>query len=141
MIYVEKLDRKKRYCPTVPSFGHWLDSLGEKYKTGLKWALGHRRSVMAGVAVLIIASLGLVPLVGAEFMPQSDSGSLDVTLEADKGSRIEDVDEVAAAAEAILLQNPAVDIVYSSIGSSGTSSILNGGASIQLRQRHAGSDE
>jgi HAE1 family hydrophobic/amphiphilic exporter-1 len=110
-------------------FGHWLDSLGEKYKTGLKWALGRRRRVMAGVAGLIIASLCLVPFIGAEFMPESDSGKLDVTLEADKGSMIEDVDKMALAAEAILLKNPAVDIVYSSIGSSGTSSIITGGAS------------
>lgn len=110
-------------------FGHWLDSLGEKYKTGLKWALGRRRKVMAGVSLLIIASLCLVPLVGAEFMPQSDSGRLDVTLEADKGSVLEDVDKMATAAEAILLKNPAVDIVYSSIGSSGAGSMLTGGAS------------
>lgn len=100
--------------------GDWLDNLGEKYKIGLQWALGHRRMVILGVAGLIALSLGMVPLVGGEFLPQSDSGMIDVTLEADKGSRLADVDKLAAAVEARLLKNPAIDIVYTSVGSTGT---------------------
>jgi HAE1 family hydrophobic/amphiphilic exporter-1 len=98
--------------------GAWLDGLGETYKTWLHWALGHRRRVILGVAALIVLSLGLTPLVGAEFMPQSDTGAIDVTLEADKGSKLEDVDRLAGTVEARLLQNPAVDLVYTSAGSS-----------------------
>lgn len=117
--------------------GDWLDGLGEKYKNGLQWALGHRRKVVISAAVLIVLSLCLSPLVGAEFMPASDAGTISVTIEADKGSILEDVDKIAMIAEEKLLSNPAVDLVYTSIGSSGmmtmTSSESNTAAfSVQL---------
>jgi len=98
--------------------GDWLDNLGDTYKVWLRWALGHRRKVIISVVILIGVSLGLIPLVGAEFMPQSDSGRIDITIETDKGSRLEDVDKLAADVEAILLANPAVDVVFASVGSS-----------------------
>lgn len=100
-------------------FGEWLDGLGEKYKGWLHWALSHRRLVVIGTFGLIVLSLSLVPFIGAEFIPTTDSGEIAVTLEADKGSRIEDVDKLASLAEAKLLQNPAVDIIYASVGSAG----------------------
>lgn len=103
----------------------WLDNLGDKYRIWLQWALGHRRRVMLSVVVLIALSLGLIPLVGAEFMPKSDSGQIDITLEADKGSKLEDIDKLAAGVEARLLENPAVDIVYASIGSSGATASMS----------------
>ena len=98
--------------------GEWLDNLGEVYKKWLHWALGHRRRVILSVVALIVLSLGMIPLVGAEFMPKSDSGQIDVTLEADKGSRIENVDKIAAIVEKRILENPAVDFIYASVGSS-----------------------
>ena len=104
--------------------GDWLDNLGEKYKVRLQWALSHRRVVIFGSAGLIVLSLCMIPLVGAEFMPFSDSGTIAVTIEVDKGSRLEDVDKFAEVVEAALLENPAVDIVYTSVGSTGTMTSL-----------------
>lgn len=106
--------------------GDWLDGLGDKYKIWLRWALGHRRKVVISVALLIGLSVGLGPLVGAEFMPEADSGEISITLEADKGSKLEDVDRIARIAEKKLLENPAVDIVYASIGSSGVTASMSG---------------
>jgi HAE1 family hydrophobic/amphiphilic exporter-1 len=107
--------------------GEWLDGLGEKYKNGLQWALSHRRIVVIGVAVLIGLSLAVSPLVGAEFMPVSDEGAISVTIEADKGSILEAVDEITAAAEERIMDNPAVDTVYTSIGSAGIMSMSSAG--------------
>ena len=122
-------------------FGDWLDNLGEKYKVWLRWALNHRRLVIFGVLGLIVLSLSMIPFIGAEFIPAADSGEISVTLEADKGSSIEDVDTIAASAEARLLQNPAVDITYVSVGSSGEMSMTGAAAnkatvSVQLIPRN-----
>lgn len=103
--------------------GAWLDSLGEKYKKMLQWALSHRRTVVLGVVVLIVVSLAMTPLVGAEFFPASDAGAISVTIEADKGSTLADVDKIAAVVEEKLLDNPAVDIVYTSVGGAGVMSM------------------
>lgn len=125
---VKKGARKFFLSRQFHRLGEWLDNLGEKYKIGLHWALGHRRRVILSVVVLIVLSLVMVPLVGAEFMPQSDSGAIDVTLEADKGTKLEDVDKLAETVEVKLLENPAVDIVYTSAGSSGETTMMSMGA-------------
>ncbi|MDD4802559.1 MAG: efflux RND transporter permease subunit [Syntrophomonas sp.] len=103
----------------ITRLGNWLDNLGEQYKVLLEWALGHRRKVILGVTGLLIASLCLIPLVGAEFIPASDEGAISITLEADKGSAIEDVDAITQEVEQRLLQNSAVDLIFTSVGSSG----------------------
>lgn len=103
----------------------WLDSLGEKYKTTLQWALKHRRKVIFSVIGLIVLSLCMIPLIGAEFLPASDSGRIAVTIEADKGSRIEDVNKIAELAEKKISKNPAVDIIYTSVGSSSSMSSMS----------------
>ncbi|MDR1070869.1 MAG: efflux RND transporter permease subunit [Gracilibacteraceae bacterium] len=108
--------------------GAWLDDLGEKYKIWLRWALSHRRAVILGVVALIAVALGTIPLIGAEFMPSSDSGEISVTLEADRGSKLEEVDRLAGIVEARLAENPAVEIVYASVGSSGASIMSSGAA-------------
>ncbi|MDR1135492.1 MAG: efflux RND transporter permease subunit [Clostridiales Family XIII bacterium] len=109
--------------------GKFLDGLGDKYKTGLKWALGHRRRVIISVTVLIIASLCIIPLVGAEFMPSSDTGEISITMEADRGLKLNDVDQLAGIVEARLTDNPAVDSVHASVGGSG--GLLTSGGSNQ----------
>ncbi|MDR1320722.1 MAG: efflux RND transporter permease subunit [Gracilibacteraceae bacterium] len=111
--------------------GEWLDNLGEKYKIWLRWALSHRRAVILGIVALIAAALGTIPLIGAEFMPSSDSGEISVTLEADRGSKLEEVDRLAGIVEARLAENPAVEIVYASVGSSGASIMSSGAAANQ----------
>lgn len=114
-----KTSDKSAIGQRVNRIGNWLDNLGERYKILVKWALGHRRMVIIGVTVLMIASLCLVPLIGAEFMPVSDSGTISVSLEADKGSVIEDVDKITQVVEERLMQNPSVDVIFTSIGNTG----------------------
>ncbi|MEN6461506.1 MAG: efflux RND transporter permease subunit, partial [Syntrophomonas sp.] len=124
---VRKTSDKSTLGRLINRMGGWLDNLGEQYKVLLEWVLGHRRKVILGVTGIMILSLCMIPLVGAEFMPASDSGSISVTLEADRGSVIEDVDEITAAVEKILMKNPAVDVVFTSIGSTGQISMTTSG--------------
>jgi len=46
------------------------------YLPVLRWALGHRFQVLTGVALLLIATLLLVPFLGGEFIPILDEGAL-----------------------------------------------------------------
>ncbi len=115
----KKTSDKRAVGRLINRMGNWLDNLGERYKVLLTWVLGHRRKVILGITGLMILSLCTIPLIGAEFMPTSDSGEISVSLEADKGSVIEDVDKITQVAEEKLLKNPAVDVLFTSIGNSG----------------------
>ncbi|MFC2150233.1 efflux RND transporter permease subunit [Calditrichota bacterium] len=48
------------------------------YKPSLFWVLEHRNIVISGAVVALIASLGLVPSLGTEFVPTLEEGSLQV---------------------------------------------------------------
>jgi HAE1 family hydrophobic/amphiphilic exporter-1 len=108
------------------TFGIWLDNLGEKYKALLQLSLARRRRVILLVTVLMIASFACMPLVGAEFMPASDSGEISVTIEVDKGSKISATEEISDQVEEVLRSIPEVETIFASVGSAGTSLMSSG---------------
>jgi HAE1 family hydrophobic/amphiphilic exporter-1 len=99
-------------------FGRWLNGLGDRYSRLLQVALQRRRRVIVGVTLLMLASLALVPVIGAEFMPAMDTGEISINIEMDKGSSIESTDEVSLEVEKRLGTIPEVDLVFASVGSS-----------------------
>ncbi len=99
-------------------FGRWLNGLGDRYSRLLQAALKRRRRVIVGVTLLMLASLALVPVIGAEFMPAMDTGEISINIEMDKGSSIESTDEVSLEVEKRLGTIPEVDLVFASVGSS-----------------------
>jgi HAE1 family hydrophobic/amphiphilic exporter-1 len=99
-------------------FGRWLNGLGDRYSRLLQVALQRRRRVIVGVTLLMLASLALVPVIGAEFMPAMDTGEISINIEMDKGSSIESTDEVSLEVEKRLGTIPEADLVFASVGSS-----------------------
>jgi HAE1 family hydrophobic/amphiphilic exporter-1 len=109
----------RRLSKIVDGFGGWLDGLGEKYKELLRWSLGHRRRVVAIVAVLMVASICVIPLVGAEFMASMDSGDIAISIETDKGSLLADTDKLVSQVESKIHEVPEVNTIFTSVGSTG----------------------
>ncbi len=99
-------------------FSRWLDGLSEKYSILLQSALKRRRRVVIIVTLMMFASLALIPLVGAEFMPAMDSGEISINIEMDKGSMISSTDEVSSQVEERLHAIPEVELIFASVGSS-----------------------
>ncbi len=62
------------------------------YKSLLHVALGHRVLVMVSGVLILIGSLGLIPLVGVELMPNTDEGEVRVNGEMEVGTRLEVTD-------------------------------------------------
>ncbi|MEN6351318.1 MAG: efflux RND transporter permease subunit, partial [Syntrophomonas sp.] len=118
---------KGRLAGWLNNMGRWLDGLGEKYKVLLTWALSHRRRVVITVTVLMIGSLALMPLIGAEFMPSMDSGEISVSVETDKGSLLQDTAQIVSSIEKDLNGIPEIVTVFSSIGST-SNMMLNTGS-------------
>ncbi len=65
----------------------------------LAGALRRRGLTIVTAAALFVASLGLVPLIGTEFLPPSDEGEVRVTGEMAIGTKLDVVDEMARQLE------------------------------------------
>src|SRR5690625_22410 len=59
-------------------FNTFLEKVNNGYRRVLKWVLSHRKTTVFGTIIAIIASLALIPLIGAEFIPASDQGQIEI---------------------------------------------------------------
>ena len=109
----------------------WLKALDQSYARGIQWSLAHRWVVLVSTAVVLGATLLLVPFVGYELEPQTDEGELMVSLELPEGTRLEVTDRFLQQAEALIQENvPEVTNIMVDAGSSGgwRSSSTNSGS-------------
>jgi len=120
-----------RVAAAVHNFGNWIDNLGEGYTKLIKWSLNHRKLVSIGVTLLMIGSVALTPLIGAEFLPATDSGEIAISVETDQGSQLQNTDQIMTEIETKLHSLPEVSTIFSSIGGSANQAMATGTESDQ----------
>jgi multidrug efflux pump subunit AcrB len=86
------------------------------YGRVLRWALGHRKSVVAIALASFLGSFLIVPLVGTEFIPQSDQGFISLRLNTPVGSSLEYTDGKVREVEGVLKKFPEIDLVMTTVG-------------------------
>ena len=80
-------------------FNRQFERLREFYTSLLDWALDHRALVLAGFAIVSLASLGLIHFIGSDFFPTVDSGQIRLHARAPAGTRIEQTEMIFASIE------------------------------------------
>jgi len=105
-----------------------------KYEIFLRWALANRKKVVAGVLIMFILAVALIPLgiIGAEYMPRTDEGSFRIAVELPVGQNIQQTNIAIASLEQYLATIPEVTKYLSSIG---TPTSNAGSISVQLVDR------
>ncbi|PIS30179.1 hypothetical protein COT42_03585 [Candidatus Saganbacteria bacterium CG08_land_8_20_14_0_20_45_16] len=83
----------------------WFDALDNDYRRLLGWALGNRKRAVAFAGLLFVLSLSLFFVVGTEFIPDMDQGSLSGTVEMPVGTRWEETANVMEKVEKIVKEN------------------------------------
>lgn len=100
---------------------HAFDSIFEKlkefYGQMIVYALGNRKKILALAIAIFVGSLGLIPFMGAEFMPQSDEGKVDIHIELPNGKSLEETNEVVKQIEKHLMQEKNIEKISSVVGS------------------------
>lgn len=113
------------------AFAEGFDKVRDIYYKMLKYCMSHRKRTVIVVTALFVASLGLVGIIGMEFMPSQSSGSLTVTLTLEDGVAKEETAVMSAKAEAIISETCGDDLenMLSIVGGSMTSMSMSGGSS------------
>ncbi len=134
--YVNNLHRNHAPKPfgfinkLLDMFDRLMKGLEGMYRRLLSWALGHKKRTLFVILGIFTASLFLIPFVGMEFMPSSDEGTFNVSVEAPKGSKLEVVNGLSLKVEEILEAIPEMEsMTVSMSGSSGGMMIMMGGGS------------
>ena len=116
----------------------------EFYKRGLRWSLGHGRTVMLFLLVVLAATVYLFRAIPKGFLPSEDTGQISVSTEAAQGISFNDLVAHQRAAAAIVAQDPNIDVFMSSCGSRGFGTSNTGNMFIRLKprsQRELSADE
>ncbi|HLV81393.1 MAG TPA: efflux RND transporter permease subunit, partial [Chthonomonadaceae bacterium] len=125
------------------TFGRWLNALDNSYRHGLGWALRHRIWIIGGALAITAASFLLLPQIGTEMMPQTDSGDFTVTIKMPVGTSLADTDATMRQVEQIILSNKDVATAFSAAGTTlslrGSTTSLTpymGSVTVKLKDAH-----
>jgi HAE1 family hydrophobic/amphiphilic exporter-1 len=88
------------------------------YEDMLRWALGHKLITLLTAGAILVVSLGIVwRYVGSEFMPASEPGEFQITVEMPVGTRLDVTQRAAEQVEAIVREGvPEVETLFSRVG-------------------------
>ncbi len=93
-----------------------IEGIHRVYGSILEWALVNRKKVIAIALVSFFASFAVVPLVGTEFIPETDEGFLSLRLNTPVGSSLEYTDGKVRQVEEMLKAFPEVVLAMTTIG-------------------------
>jgi hydrophobic/amphiphilic exporter-1 (mainly G- bacteria), HAE1 family len=93
-----------------------IDGLHAIYADVLRWALRHRKTVLAIALCSFFASFLIVPLVGTEFIPEVDQGFISLRLNTPVGSSLEYTNAKVAEAEQVLKRFPEIAMAMTTVG-------------------------
>lgn len=119
-------DNPKGLRRIASSIGRILDTISVGYRKLLKWTLNHKKTIVFGTLLLLVASLAMIPKVGVEFIPDFDQGELIATIEMPEGTPLDETRENVGLLEEFLVETRAVEMVYTTIGGGGRRGIEGG---------------
>ncbi|MCF7912359.1 MAG: efflux RND transporter permease subunit [Candidatus Cloacimonetes bacterium] len=88
----------------------WLEN---KYARVLHWAINNKRKVLTIVFVMFAGSLALIPVIGGEFMPETDQGHIQVYVEGRRGIPYDEMERLAIEVETAMRETaPEIEASY-----------------------------
>ncbi len=112
-------ENKSLYRRFYEASGLFFASLEQAYAKLLGASLKHKKTTIAIALIIFIFSISLIPKIGTEFIPEEDTGDLNLTVELPVGTRVEETNKVALAVEEIFRRDvPEMRSLFSRVGQS-----------------------
>lgn len=122
-------------------FGAKFNAMDAAYRHRLQWCLKHRWWVVGGSVAITLLSLLIVPMIGSEMLPQSDTGVISMNVKLPIGTAVSVTNETMAKVEDIIRKDPNVETCYIASGTNlsirGTSTSpisYQGGGLLRLKE-------
>ncbi len=103
---IVKSPEERQFAKAKALYRKWLDK-----------ALHHRRWVLGGTLLALIASLAIVPFLGTEFMPAQDMDMVMLKVRMPVGTALAETDRVTALVENIMAAMPEITMISAQVGS------------------------
>lgn len=114
--------------------GAFYDRIDMRYHRLLGWAIGHPWTIVATAAVVFVASLSTLTVIGTEFVPSEDRGEFVVNIEAPPGTAFEQTVNHVVEVEKVVKGMPEVRQIFSTVGFEG--SALKASLRVKAGKKH-----
>ncbi len=88
--------------------GFLVRFLKNRQRSVLRWTLRHPYKVMGGAVVLVLAAAAALPLMGREFLPPFNEGTVTINLLSVPGTSLSESSHIGDVAQQLLLEVPEV---------------------------------
>jgi len=136
---------QRRWRLWLPAYGRGFDAQTQRdLHSPRRWrfaTLTPRGVVLAIGASSFVAALGLAPLVGSEFVPETDRGFTQLALRMPVGSSLERTDAKVRQIEAIVSGLPEVQNLATSVGGAGQRHLASLNISLKPRSERSRSQK
>lgn len=102
--------------PLAHAFRAAYNRIEIAYAPRLNWALDHKFTVLTTAFILFLASLSLVPQLGAELLPPMSQGEFRADIQLDTGTPLETTDERIKALQEALVDTASIKTTYAVSG-------------------------
>lgn len=110
--------------------GDLLRQLDTVYRKSLNYALHHRKLSVISVVLLFILSLALLPMIGGEFLPDTDEGMIQFDVERASGTSLAETRKTFLSMEQTVVEQVSeIDNLYVEFGTGTGFNALFGSAS------------
>lgn len=114
--------RKGLVGRAVDAFDRFQTRLENIYEKSVTWVLKYPKTVLAGGAGIFVSSMFLVLFIPQTFLPPEDNGEFGITIEMPVGTSLEASDKFVRKVEAEFLNDPAIDVLLTTVGSQNSES-------------------
>ncbi len=111
--------RRTRVGRFLENWGTFYDRIDQRYHRLLSWAVDHPWSVVATAAVVFLASLSTLRVIGTEFVPLEDRGQMEVLVELPPGTSFDQSEAAVAGVETVVRGIPEVRQIFTTVGVNG----------------------
>ena len=103
---IVKAPEERQFAKAKAFYRKWLDK-----------ALHHRRWVLGGTLLALLASLAIVPFLGREFMPAQDMDMIMLKVRMPVGTALDETNRVVTMVEDIMSAMPEIIMISAQVGS------------------------
>jgi hydrophobic/amphiphilic exporter-1 (mainly G- bacteria), HAE1 family len=94
-----------------------LSKMDSFYESTLRWTLRHKLFTLLFAFVIFVGSMFLLKFIHTDFMPESDESSIQVAIELQTGTRVEETIKTARYLENVIKEKfPEVEVMAASAG-------------------------
>lgn len=116
----------------IAAFDRGFEHLADGYRHVIRWCLKWRFVTSAAAIAIFVGSLTLFPLIGAEFVPASDTGEFQLSVTTPVGSSLEYTTVKARQVVAALEEYPEVDSTYTTVNAGGATGKNKASISVKM---------